>query len=245
VAGFKTHITTSTVLGFAYGGAGLYILRDASGEIPVATCVLGAGLCSVAGMLPDLDSDTGIPLRETIAFTAAVVPMLLIDRFSHMGLSHESMVLAGGLIYLLIRFGFFKLLTRFTVHRGMFHSLPAALVASEMAFLLCSCEESSLRWFKAIAVFIGYMSHLILDEIYSIEWTGARWRLKSSFGTATKLWGSNTYANLSTYAKVAILGFIAFRDPVWMERLEAHVEHGKQIPKAAIEVIEDGLQHRH
>ncbi len=238
MAGFKAHITTSTVLGFAYGGAGLYLLRDASGEVPVATCVLGAGLCSVAGMLPDLDSDTGIPLRETVAFTAAVVPMLLIDRFSHLGLSHESMVLAGALIYLLIRFGFFKLLMKFTVHRGMFHSLPAAVVSAELAFLLCSCEESSLRWFKAIAVFVGYTSHLLLDEFNSIQWTGGRWRLKKSFGTATKIWGTNTYANISTYAKVAILGFIAFRDPIWMEQLEAHVEEGKQIPKAAIEAIE-------
>ena len=79
---------------------------------------------------------------------------------------------------------------------------------------------------------------LLLDEFNSIQWTGGRWRLKKSFGTATKIWGTNTYANISTYAKVAILGFIAFRDPIWMERLEAHVEEGKQIPKAAIEAIE-------
>ncbi|NIL99066.1 MAG: metal-dependent hydrolase, partial [Planctomycetales bacterium] len=110
MAGFKTHITTSTTLGIAYGGAGLWLLPEPGGELPLAACVLATGLCSIGGMLPDLDSDSGIPLRETVAFTAAVVPMLLIHRWSHLGLSHEMMVIVGGLIYLLIRFGLFALL---------------------------------------------------------------------------------------------------------------------------------------
>ena len=134
MAGFKTHITTSSVLGVAYGGAGAVMFRDANGEIPVATCLLGTGLCSLAGMLPDLDSDSGVPLRETVAFMAAVVPMLLMDRLAQIGFSSEMLVVLGASIYLLIRFGISALLKRFTVHRGMFHSIPAALIASEIGF---------------------------------------------------------------------------------------------------------------
>ena len=67
--------------------------------------MLAGGLCSVSGMLPDLDSGPGVPLRESVAFAAAVVPMLMIDRLAQLGLAPETMVLAGGLIYLLIRFG--------------------------------------------------------------------------------------------------------------------------------------------
>jgi len=238
MAGFKTHIATSTTLGVAYGGAGWLLLRDSLGEAPLATCLLGTGLCSIAGMLPDLDSDSGIPLRETIAFTAAVVPMLLMERFSHMGMSHEMMVLVGGLVYFAIRFGLAGLLKRFTVHRGMFHSLPAALVAAELAYLLCSCHTEAPRLFKAGAVLLGFMSHLILDELYSIEWKGGRWRFKKSFGTALKLWGANTYANISVYAKVAVLGFFVIQDPVWMENFEARAKE-QQLPKAAIEVIDN------
>ena len=92
MADFKTHITTSSVLGIGYGAAGAWLLREPGGDIPIATCLIGAGLCSISGILPDLDSDTSIPLRETVAFTAAVVPMLMIHRFAHLGLSHEQMV---------------------------------------------------------------------------------------------------------------------------------------------------------
>jgi hypothetical protein len=238
VAKFKTHITTSTTLGVAYGGAGLWLLREPDGELLLATCLLATGLCSIGGMLPDLDSDSGIPLRETIAFTAAVVPMLLVHRFAHLGLSHEMMVVVGGLLYLLIRFGFFALLKRYTVHRGMFHSIPAALIAAELAFLLCSCETMAPRYFKAGAVLLGYMSHLVLDELYSIEWKRGRWQFKRSFGTAMKLWGNNRFANLSTYAKLAVLGFMAFADPIVMERIETHIDQGKELPRTAIETVE-------
>ena len=106
--------------------------------MPWPACLLAGGLCSVSGMLPDLDSGPGVPLRESVAFAAAVVPMLLVDRLEHMRLAPESIVLVGGLIYLLIRFGAGKLLTSFTVHRGMFHSLPALAIVGEFAYLICA-----------------------------------------------------------------------------------------------------------
>src|SRR5438067_11751474 len=110
MAGFKTHITTSTVLGVAYGSAAAALY-----EVPLPTCVLAGGLCGVSGMLPDLDSGPGVPLRESMAFAAAVVPMMLIDRFRQMGLAPESIVLAGAAIYIAIRFGLAGILRHYTV----------------------------------------------------------------------------------------------------------------------------------
>jgi membrane-bound metal-dependent hydrolase YbcI (DUF457 family) len=165
-------------------------------------------------MLPDIDSDSGTPLRESMAFAAAIVPMMLLHRFQRMGMSHELMILAGAATYLLIRFGFSALLKRYTVHRGMFHSLPAAIVFGELAFLLASGEDERLRVYKAGAVVIGYLSHLLLDEIYSFEWRRGRPRLKSSFGTALKLFGRDRWANVSAYAKLVILtAAILFEPP--------------------------------
>ena len=93
MAGFKTHITTSTVLGLGYGAAGHFLL-----DAPPAACALASGLCAVSGMLPDIDSDSGVPFRESMAFAAAVVPMMMVDRFSHLGLSFDYMIeLLGGL----------------------------------------------------------------------------------------------------------------------------------------------------
>jgi membrane-bound metal-dependent hydrolase YbcI (DUF457 family) len=214
MAGFKTHITTSTILGIGYG-AGAYALE----HFPISTCLLACGCCSVSGMLPDIDSDSGRPLRESMSFGAAVVPMMMVDRFKAMGMNLESIILAGGAIYLLIRFGLAAILKRFTVHRGMFHSLPACAIFGLIAFLVFGCERLELRYFVAGAVVVGFMSHLILDEIWSVEMHRGRIRLKSSFGTAMKLWGDSTGPNVLTYALLVGLTFFAINDPAWMSRI--------------------------
>jgi hypothetical protein len=208
MAGFKTHITVSTLMGAGYGGAAHMMFG-----VPWPTCALAGGLCSVSGMLPDLDSDSGRPLHESIALAAAVVPMMLLHRFQQTGMSHESMILAAAGIYVLIRFGAAALLKRYTVHRGMFHSLPAAVIFGEIAFLLASGEDVRLRAYKAGAVVLGYLSHLILDEIYSFTWRHGLPRLKHSFGTGLKLFGPNHWANFSAYAMLLILAAAILYEP--------------------------------
>ena len=234
MADFKTHITTSTILGIGYGATG-YL----SYEVPLSTSLLAGGLCSLAGMLPDLDSDSGVPIRESMAFAAAVTPMLMIDRLQQMGLSHESIVLAGGCIYIIIRFGIAELLKRFTVHRGMFHSLPAAAIAGLLAFLICSCPGMTVRWYKVGAVVLGFMSHLVLDELYAVEWYRGRLRLKKSFGTALKFWSNSRWASLFTYAQLVVLVALAAGDPLFMEQFGTH-RH--EFPHVARDVLDDVIE---
>jgi hypothetical protein len=213
MAGFKTHITTSTLLGIG-GGAAAF----ARYHVPLPACVLAAGLCSVSGMLPDLDSGPGVPLRESTAFAAAIVPVMLLDRMEQLGLAPETIVLLGGAIYLAIRFGVGWLLRHCTVHRGMFHSLPAAAIAAELTFLLCAHEHENLalRIFNAGAVLAGFVSHLVLDEIWSVDLWHVR--IKRSFGTAIKLWGEQFLPNLAAYALLAMLTLAVIKEPGWMNR---------------------------
>jgi membrane-bound metal-dependent hydrolase YbcI (DUF457 family) len=213
MASFKTHISFSTLIGTGYGAAA-YTLYD----VPLPTCLLAGGLCSVAGMIPDVDSGPGVPLRESMAFAAAVVPMMLVDRFERLGMQPESIILAGALVYLLIRFGLAALLRRYTTHRGMFHSLPAAIIMGELAFLLATGEDVRLRLYTAGAVFLGYVSHLVLDELYSIEWYRGRLRLKRTFGSALKLFSRKWWPNVSTFVKLAILTYVALKEPGWMQQ---------------------------
>ncbi len=212
MADFKTHITTSTGLGAGYAALGAYY------GLPIEAALVAGGLCGVGGMLPDIDSDSGVPVRETMGFAAAVTPMLLVDRFQHLGFNYEQIVLAGGASYLLVRFGIARLLMRYTVHRGMFHSIPALLIFTGLAFLICGYGSLQLRYFKAGGVFLGVFSHLLLDEIYAVQWVRGRWRFKSSFGTALKLWGDSAWANLSTYAKLAAVAVLILSEPMIMER---------------------------
>jgi hypothetical protein len=211
MAGFHTHVLTSTTLGVAYGTAG-YLAYG----MPPTTAILAAGLCGMAGMIPDLDGDTGVPVREAVGTIAAIVPVLLIHCFQTWGLGRESIVLAAAGVYLLIRFGVGGLFKHFTRHRGMWHSIPAACNVALITFLITSYQEMDARLFKTGAVLLGFLSHLILDELYSFDWK--RWRYKESHGTALKLFALHRLSgNLLAYGLLCVLLFSSYRS--WTEDL--------------------------
>jgi hypothetical protein len=209
MADFKTHITTSTVLGIGYGFTAWYLW-----DVPLQHSLVAAGLCSLAGMLPDLDSDTGVPVRETLCFVSVLVPMLMLRRFEAMGMSPEQIVFAAALIYLGLRFGVGAVFKRYTKHRGMWHSVPAAIIAGLVTWVVCLSPEVGVRLLKSCAVVLGFLSHLVLDEIYSVDLYGRR--IKRSFGTALKFFGRSRWANFSTYAKLALLTLIVMGDARFM-----------------------------
>jgi hypothetical protein len=208
LANFRTHLTTSGLLGVAYGTAS-YIGYD----MPLPTAMLAGGLVTIGGVVPDVDSDNAIILRESLSLIAAVTPMMLLHRYREWGWSNETMVLVSAVAYLTIRFGLGRILKRYTVHRGMWHSIPAAAIAGLLVYLLCSCTDTPSRLCKTGAIMMGYIWHLVLDEIHSVETTDrGRVRIKRSFGTALKLFSQNTWPNVSVYGKLLLLAFVAMID---------------------------------
>lgn len=228
MAGFKEHITFSTVLGVAYGFGGYYL------GMPAESSVLAGALCSVSGMLPDLDSDSGTPVREMTSFAAAIVPMLMVERFEGYGWTNETIALAAALLYAAIRFGVAEIFKRYTVHRGMWHSIPACLACGLLAFLVIGGQDLDVRLYKSSAVMLGFVSHLILDEIWSVSLRGGRVNIKKSSGTALKFWGKDSWANFSTYAKVAVLSFLAVGDPMLMNHFGYETRFGEQSAQQVI-----------
>ena len=215
MADFKTHVTFSSAIGCGYAVVGSGMGHDLS------TALVGGGLCGVAGMLPDVDSDSGVPRREALGFAAAIVPLLLVDRAKQLNLSHDQMVLFGAALYFAIRFVAADLIGRWSVHRGMWHSIPAIGIFAGLAFLIAGpADDVMVRYFKAGAVALGSFSHLILDEIYSIDTRGLTPRFKKSFGTAVKLWGKSASANFTTYAKLVVVVYLILMEPVVLKRLE-------------------------
>jgi hypothetical protein len=229
MADFRTHISVSTVAGVLYGVGGF------QSGLAWESCAIGGALCSVSGMLPDLDSDSGIPLREAVAFSSAFVPMLMVDRLQRMSCSHEMMLLITVGVYFFLRFGIAEVFRRYTVHRGMWHSIPAGLTASLFTFLACSCEDMNLRLFKTIAVFIGFMSHILLDEIWSVDYRRGRYMFKHSFGTALKFWSQNRIANIFSYGLLAVLCFIAYHDEGFMSQFGQRTEN---VPHTALQWVQ-------
>src|SRR4051794_18594469 len=98
MASFPVHVTTSGILGVGVGVAGTYYLHYDWGA-----CCLAAGLTTVGGMLPDLDSDSGIPVREMFGLAGAIVPLLLLERLNRQGLTAEQVLVLMGGAYLLVR----------------------------------------------------------------------------------------------------------------------------------------------
>ena len=147
--------------------------------------MVSAGLCSFAGMLPDIDSDTSKSFQECIYLTAGIGCILTASRLRHFVTDPDFAMLGGAFMFLLIRFGLGTLIKKITVHRGMMHSIPMAILSGELVFFFVTGPVQD-RFIKAAALTIGFLSHLILDEVYSFDSTGTTLRFKKSFGTALK-----------------------------------------------------------
>ncbi len=234
MADYKTHLTVSTGLGIAYGTWGY-----ASCGLSFEHCAIAAGLCSVSGMLPDLDSDSSVPQREMLSIIALLSPVLMLSRFHALEMSPEQVVFASGFVYLFVRFVIGSIFQKYTKHRGMWHSIPAALIAGLATYLLCHCNDFEIRIFKAWAVVIGFVSHLVLDEIYAVNWAGKRIKVKSSFGSALKLVSSSPGANLLTYAKLILLLGLVWGDHYAMSCIICDEHHN--IVQTATEYVKGAL----
>jgi membrane-bound metal-dependent hydrolase YbcI (DUF457 family) len=215
MADFKTHITASTLLGAGYGAVAHYYFG-----IAPAHCFVAGALFSVAGMLPDLDSNSSIPQREMLSFVSVCIPMLMMSRFEEIGLTPEHMVFVAAVMYVVIRFGIGGLFRKYTKHRGKWHSIPAALVAGMATYLICLSGDSSVRLFKAWATVLGFLLHLFLDEVYSIDLMGRR--IKKSSGTAMKLWGNSPLANLFVFSCGAVLAVLITNETTLMDCCRLH-----------------------
>lgn len=204
MAGFRMHVGTAAAVGAAYSVLAIKPL----GFTPEAA-ILAGGLAAVGGMLPDLDSDSGKPVREIFSLAATVVPMLLIPRLHDMRLSHEASLLVLITLYLFIRHGLAALLARITIHRGMFHSIPAMFIPALVVYLAWSRRDHSDGIVLALGVALGYFSHLLLDEIYAVDFNGVSVKLNQFAGTALKLTNPKDWK--STIFCWSILLFLSYR----------------------------------
>lgn len=201
MANFKGHLTLGVGVGLGYGGLGWAV-----GSLEASTCLVAGGLCTVGSLLPDLDSDTSRPLREAVAFLATMFALMIAAKLKDSQHSTEVLVLIATGVYLGLRYGLSATLSAASVHRGMFHSLPAAIIAGQVAWLLIHEGTMAVRVYKAAAVSLGYLSHLLLDEGF-----GFLSRRKSRSPGCLKLLGKDFIGNLICYTLLIALGYLIYR----------------------------------
>ena len=97
---------------------------------------------------------------------------------------------------------------KFAKHRGVFHSVIAGLFfafTTAVVFYYVFNANSFVSWLAGSFMLFGYIVHLILDEVYSVDFDNTR--IKRSFGTALKL---IEYRNLGASTAMGVAVILAF-----------------------------------
>lgn len=210
MASFREHVAFSGLLGVGYGFGALLVFDFTPQQSALAGCLAGMG-----GMLPDLDAPTGKPGQEIFGLTAAVVPLVMIGRVLHwtgLPADTETVMLLLVAMYFAVRYGLAWVVKKVSVHRGMFHSIPATIIAAELTYLAFPSQLTTVKLLMAGGIAVGFFSHLLLDEVYAVSWRGPIPQLKRSFGTAIKFVGRTFAPTAFTYGVLATLTLAMFQD---------------------------------
>ena len=212
MASFRGHITLSTPLGVCYGALGM--LRP---EFDWGTMVVGGSFTAVAGMLPDLDSQSGKPARELFALLPAIVGFGVFHPMREYGFSLDQAAAGMILAYFFVRYVVAAMFNKMTAHRGMFHSIPTMLIFGLLTYLCYPSRDVAVRLYLAGGIMFGFLSHLILDEIWAIDFNGMAFQANQFSGTAFKFFSPSLSANVITYAMLFALGYAVWEGvPTWV-----------------------------
>jgi hypothetical protein len=182
MANFTTHIAYGTVQ------SGILATLTLAADVVAPENLVTVTLAGVLGsILPDIDLRDSRPGRIMWSGLGIFASFVVLFAFATKYSVVELMVLWLGTL-VAVRYGLHALFHRLSVHRGIWHSLVAgvfmaALTASGLYYVLGRHE--GVAWLGAGFLFLGYVQHLLLDEIYSVDVMNTR--IKQSFGTALKL----------------------------------------------------------
>lgn len=209
MANFKTHIGWGAVIGVVAIVLAL-LYSFISGWIEIFM-IFGAIL--VGSFLPDMDMDDGVPFQILFGFlSVGVAGGVFYQLYSDGQRDMLILFLITGAIFIGLRFVVGEIFMRFTDHRGIWHSIPAAifmgLVSMRIMRHFSPSENDEWYVYVGIAIMIGYLGHLILDEIYaSINLSGHSLLPKRSLGSALKIYSRSKIATGLVYGGIVYLLF--------------------------------------
>lgn len=182
MANFTTHIAAGTV------AAGALATLTLAANVITPENIVAVTMAGVLGsVLPDIDLKDSRPSRAMFAglgiFFSFAVLFAFAGKFS---IAELWIIWLGTLVA--VRYGLHTAFHHLAVHRGIWHSITAALfsaAATAVVFYYVFNKHEGVAWLAAGFMFIGFLVHLALDEIYSVDVMDTR--IKASFGTALKL----------------------------------------------------------
>lgn len=224
MASFNVHLTVGLVAS-GLGATAALVSGVASEQAVLPLFLLG----TLGSLLPDIDSESSVPVRIAFSVLAIVAAFLVMLRSTALFSSLLELVAVWVATYAFFRFVVFALFSRLTVHRGVFHTVPAILLSgfltAALAYRLFDVGAGD-AWLAGSFVAAGYLIHLSLDELYSVNLFGMH--TKRSFGTALKL-GSRTSVAATVYLYAATVGMLLLVPPVQQSVRELADRGGWQV----------------
>lgn len=208
---FKDHITVGAIVAVV-GVVLLYFYAIVTD--PLLLIILFV-VSVIGSFLPDLDHDTGTPFYLIFGvFTLACGGVVLYYLLNHP--PQTLYMLIGVPVAALFGVWFIvgAIFKNFTNHRGMMHSIPTMLIVSLIVYLVAKNLEQgeTLSLVFAVAVGVGFLSHLALDEIHSENMLGGNpFVPRRSLGTAFKFFSQSKITTVFTYLVLVSLAYTALQ----------------------------------
>jgi membrane-bound metal-dependent hydrolase YbcI (DUF457 family) len=217
MANFTTHIAIGTVVSGAL--ATLTLAADVVAPENLVAVTFAGVLGSV---LPDIDLKDSRPSRAMFAGLAIFFSFaVLFNAATELSIAELWILWLGTLV--IVRYGLHSIFHRISVHRGIWHSILAAVfvsVATAVVFRNLLGKPEGVSWLAAAFMFVGYVTHLTLDEVYSVDVMDTR--VKSSFGTALKFFDRRHLgASVAMAGAVATVVMAAPRPDTFVEGLSS------------------------
>lgn len=203
MANFATHIGVGTIVSGALATVTL------AANVIAPENLVAVTLAGVLGsILPDIDLKDSRASRALFSGLAVFFSFcVLFLNAPYYSIAELWLLWLGS--FLLVRYGAEAAFHRFSYHRGIWHSIAAGLffwflTASVFYYLLARHE--GVAWLAGGFLFIGYLTHLLLDEIFSVNLLGQR--VKRSFGSAFKLVDFKHAGDSATIVALTLILFL-------------------------------------
>lgn len=209
MANFTTHIAIGTM---AAGLASTMVM--ASNIVPADQILTLTAAGALGSVLPDVDLKDSRPSQAMFSLLAVFMAFAVLFNVGWRYSIAEMWVLWIG-TYLAARYIGGWIFHRLSYHRGIYHSF---LAGAFFAFLTAAVyrhvlgTNETVAWLGAAFMFLGYLVHLTLDEIYSVDVMDVR--VKSSFGTALKFFDMKHPGHSVAMGVAAVLAFLV-TPPFW------------------------------
>lgn len=183
MASFEQHVNTALI------GTGILVVPlHASALLDIKESLIILFMGVIGGILPDLDSDTSKPIQIVFKMCSIILPLIILLLTPiKIPIVYTLAIWVGSAIFL--HYAVFKTFLHFSTHRGVIHTIPMGLLSAQLTSLIFLKLLHKELYFSLLAgffLFFGFMIHLVLDEIFSINALGMQ--IKRSFGSALKFY---------------------------------------------------------